>query len=92
VKISELIEIGQGWGFETPNFTIRFALLQTSDEYHNPQKHPWIIYHATNILKMERFADNSEKAQRNEERWENLRQMFFGKEIPEYWNELRAGK
>ena len=90
--IEKLIKLGSYWGFETPNFTIRFALLAESDGNYDPKKNAWLINHATNIARNERFSDNAEKALRNQERWESLRQMFFGKETPTYWNSLQEDK
>lgn len=87
METGEAIQIAELWGFETPRFTVRLALLLESEQYHHPKKQGWLLYHALNIVKMERFSHIPEKAQRNEERWEMLREMFFGDETPNHWNE-----
>ena len=73
--------------FETPLFNQRHWIIIESPGYSDSNKNYALIYHRNNIHRFERYANDPHHIARNEERWEILRELFFGDEIPKGWHQ-----
>ncbi len=73
--------------FETPLYNKRHEIIINAEGYSDSKKNDALIYHRNNIHRFERYANDPHHIARNEERWEILRQVFFGDHTPEGWNQ-----
>ena len=71
--------------FERPLNLLRYMICVNSPAYYNHSSNLVLVSLCNDIHRFERY-DTQHHIERNESRWERIRNEFFGDEIPEGWN------